>query len=206
MLDVLLAVQAELVQDVGVGVFHDVEIAVIAIAVHLVAVFLVPFGVLHAHVLGGDHLAVEHQAVLLRVVFLVVLLDEAQNILHKLLVVGIVRDLDFQELGSFHKTVHANGEILAPKVDVTRVKQRQHAFALQLLQVLVVTNLHFMAEVDDFFKEGQVVHVVACGILDTTVKVDGEHALGTGRNATSAKGVAETVVLNLVAQAAAGGQ
>ena len=123
-LDVLLAVEAELIQHVGVRVFHDVEVAVVAVAVHLVAVFPVPLGVFDTHVFGGDHLAVEHQAILLRVVLLVVALNEAQHILHELLVVRVVRDLDLQELGGFHEAVHADGEVLATQVDIARVEQR----------------------------------------------------------------------------------
>ena len=178
-LDVLLAVQTELVEDVGVLVFHDVEIAVVAVAVHLVAVFLVPLGVFHANVLGGNHLAVEHQAVFLRVIFLVVFFDEPQNLLHKGFVLRVIRNLDFEELGGFHEAVHADGEVLATQIDVARVEQRQHAFLLQFLQVLVVANLHFVAKVNDFFEESEVVHVVARGVLDAAVEVDGEHALGT---------------------------
>ena len=41
------------------------------------------------------------------------------------------------------------------------------------------------------------------GILNTTVEVDGEHALGACADATGAEGVTEAVVLDLVAQAAA---
>ena len=46
-------------------------------------------------------------------------------------------------------------------------------------------------------------HVVACRILDAAVEVDGEHALRTCADATGAEGVAEAVVLDLVAEAAA---
>ena len=60
-----------------------------------------------------------------------------------------------------------------------------------------------MAQVDDFLKEGEVVHVVACRILDAAVEVDGEHALRSGGDAAGSQGVAEAVVLDLVAQAAA---
>ena len=74
--------------------------------------------------------------------------------------------------------------------------------ALQLLEVLVVGELHLVAEVDDFLKEGEIVHVVACGILDAAVQVDGQHALRASAYATCAKGVAEAVVLDFVAQTA----
>ena len=75
MFDIFLPVEAELVQDVGVGVFYDVEVAVIAVAVNLVAVFLIPLGMFHAYVFGGDHLTVEHQ--FFGAVLLVVFLDES---------------------------------------------------------------------------------------------------------------------------------
>ena len=201
--DVLFAVQAELVQYVGVRVFHDVEIAVVAVAMHLIAVFLVPLGMFHAHVLGRDHLAVEHEAVLLRVVLLVIAFDEAQNILYEMFVIGVVGDRNLEELGGFDEAVDADGEVLAAQVDVAGVEQRQHAFGLEGLKVLVVADLYLMAEVDDLLKEGQVVHVVARGVLDAAVEVDGEHALGTCGHATCAKGVTEAIVLNLVAQTAA---
>ena len=109
--DVFLAVEAELVEDVGVGVFHDVEIAVVAVAVHLIAVFPVPLGVFHTHVFGGDHLAVEHQ--LFGAVFFVVSLNEAEHVLDKLFVVGVVGDRDLEEFGGFHQPVHTDREILA---------------------------------------------------------------------------------------------
>ena len=44
---------------------------------------------------------------------------------------------------------------------------------------------------------------VACGILDAAVQVDGQHTLGACADAASTKGIAEAVVLNFVAQAAA---
>ena len=123
-----------------------------------------------------------------------------------MLIIRIVRNLDFQELGSLNKAVHADGEILAAQINVARIEQGQHAFALQFFQVLVVAHLHLVAKVDDFLKEGEVVHVVACGILDATVQVDGQHTLGTRGNASGTESVTEAVVLNLIAQTAARGK
>ena len=74
---------------------------------------------------------------------------------------------------------------------------------MQFLQVLVVADLHLVAQVDDLLKEGKVVHVVARGILDAAVQVDGQHALGARGHATGAESVAEAVVLDFVAEAAA---
>ena len=122
--DVLLTVQAEFVEDVGVGVFDDVKIAVVAVAVYLVAVFLVPFGMFHAYVLGGDHLAIEHEAVFLRVIFLVVFLDEAEHVLHEMLIIWVVADRDLKELGGFDQAVDADGEVLPSEVDVACIEQR----------------------------------------------------------------------------------
>ena len=81
--------------------------------------------------------------------------------MHEMLVVRVVVDGDFEELGGFHEAVHADGEVLPAEVDVARVEEGQHAFPLQFLQVLVVADLHLVAEVNDFLKESEVVHVVA---------------------------------------------
>ena len=42
-LDVFLTVKTELIKNIGVRIFNDVEIAVVAVAVHFIAVFLVRF-------------------------------------------------------------------------------------------------------------------------------------------------------------------
>ena len=78
--------------------------------------------------------------------------------------------------------------------------------SLQLLQVLVVGELHLVAEVDDVCEELAIVLTVVHSILDAAVQVHREHALRTRRHTTGTKRVAETVVLNLIAQAAAARQ
>ena len=52
MLDITLAVEFELVENVSILILNDIEVAVIAVARHFVAVFFVPFGVFHTHVFG----------------------------------------------------------------------------------------------------------------------------------------------------------
>ena len=51
-----------------------------------------------------------------------------------------------------------------------------------------------------------VVELVVHGVLYAAVQVDGEHALRTCRYASRTESIAESVVLNLVAQTAAGTQ
>ena len=172
------AMELELVDDVERFVFHHIEIAVVAVAGHEVTILPVPLGVLYAHVLGGYHLAVEEYV--LGAILLVVLLYQAQYALHEVEIVGIVGDLQAHELGRFYQSVDADGEILAADVDVASVEEGQHAMALQLLEVLVVGQLHLVAGVNDVGQELQVVHLVVHGILHAAVEVDGEHALGAG--------------------------
>ena len=50
---------------------------------------------------------------------------------------------------------------------------------LQLLQVLVVSQLNLVAEVDNLAQILQIILLVVNGILDATVQVDGKHRLGT---------------------------
>ena len=203
-LDVGGAMEAELVEHGERGVLDDVEVAVVAVARHEVAVLAVPFGMFNAHVLSGNHLAVEHH--LLGAVLLVLLLHQAEDRLHELAVLGVVRDGDAHELGGLHEAVDADGEVLAGDVDIASVEERQHAVGLQVLEVLVIGQLHLVAEVDDVQQEVSVVQAVVDGILDAAVEVDGEHGLGTRGDAAGAEGVAEAVVGDLVAQAAAGTQ
>ena len=200
-LNVGRTVELELVDDGERVVLDDVEVGVVAVARHEVAVLAVPLGVLHADVLGRNHLAVEHHV--LRAVLLVILLDEAQDALHEAEVVVVGRDLQAHELGSLDEAVDADGQILAPDVDVAGVEEREHAVLLQLLQVLVVGQLHLVAEVDDAGEVLQVVLSVVDGILDATVQVDGQHRLRSGGDATGAQRVGEAVVGDLVAQTAA---
>ena len=156
---------------------------------------------LHADVLRRDHFAVEHQ--LFGAVFPVVALDQPQYLLHERRVFVVVVDRNAQKLRGLDQPVDADGQILARKVDVTRVEQRQHAFGFQLFEVLVVGCLHLVHQVHDLFQIFQVVHAVLRGVLDAAVQVDRQHAFRTGRDAAGAQRVAESVVLNLVPQAAA---
>lgn len=82
-LDVGFAVEFELVDDVGVGVFDNVEVTVVTVSGDHVAIFLIPLGVLYAHVLSRDHFAVEHQPLLLVRESLVLDFDHAKNVLHE---------------------------------------------------------------------------------------------------------------------------
>ena len=68
-------------------------------------------------------------------------------------------------------------------------------------QYLYLLPLSFRRELHIYFMmlHQSVLH----GILDTSVKVDREHALGSGRYSTGTECIAEAVVLDLVAQAAA---
>ena len=202
--DVAASMQPEFVDDVQRLVLDDVEIGVVAVARHGVSVLAVPFGVLHADVFGGDHLAVEHQ--LLGAVFLVVTLDQPQYVLHESDVVVVVVDADSQKFGGFDQSVYADGQVLARKVDVARIEERQHAFGLQFLEVFVVSRLYFVYQIRDLFQIGEIVHAVLHGVLDAAVEVDRQHALRAGRDAARAERVAEPVVLNLVPQTAAARQ
>ena len=199
--DVALAVEAELVEDVERCVFDGIEVAVVAVARHVVARFAVPFGVLDAHVLGGDHLAVEHD--LSGTVLLVAAFDEPQNLLHEVLVLGVVVDAHAEVFGRLDQTVHPDGEVLAAHVDVARVEEREHAFRAERFQILVVGELHLVHEFRNLFEELQIGDVRAPGVLDAAVEVDREHALRAGGDAARTERIAESVVLNFVAQTAA---
>ena len=174
-LDVWRAVEPELVKDVERVVLYGVKIAVVTVARHGIAVLPVPFGVLHAYVFRRYHLAVEHHV--LGAVGLVVLLYYAEHALHEGEVAGVVVDFKAEELGGLHQTVDAYGEILAPDVDVTGVKQRQQTGALQFFQVLVVSQLHLVNKVGDARKELLIVNAVVHGVLHAAVEVDRKHAL-----------------------------
>ena len=193
--------QLELVDNVERVVLHDVEVAVVAVARHEVAVLAVPLSVLYAHVLSRNHLAVEQHV--LSAILLVVFLYKAKHLLNEVQIVGVIIDLQAQELGSLHESVHTDCEILATHVDVSSVEERQHALSLQFLEVLVVSELHLMAEVYHLREIVGIVESVLNGVLYATVEVDGEHALRAGRHTACTECVAEAVVLNLVAQTAA---
>ncbi len=200
-LDVFAAVQSELVHDVERFVLDDVKIAVVTVAPHLVAVALVPFGMFHSHVLRRNHLAVEHH--LLRAVLLVVLFDHSENFLRKTFVIGIVVDRNAEKFGRFDQSVHTDSEVLARHIDIARIEQGQHPLRLHVFQVLVVGQLHLVHQIDHLLEEELIGHTLTCGVLDATVQVDRQHALRAGRYASGAERVAEPVVRNFVAQAAA---
>ena len=200
-LDVRSSVQLELVNDVERVVLYYIEVAVVAVARYEIAVLTVPLGMLNAHILGRNHLTVEHN--LLRTILLVVLLYESKHFLYKVQIVGIVVDLKSHELCGFNKSVHTDCEILTTHIDISSVKQRQHTLLLQILKILVVCQLHLMAEINNLRKVFGIVKTVLYGILYATVEVDGEYALRTSRHATGTECIAEAVVLDFVAQAAA---
>ena len=131
----------------------------------------------HAHVLGWNHFAVEHQAWLF--VLFVVLLDEAENLFNKVLILRIIANLNAFELSSFNYTVNTNGEILTVNCDITGVEQREHAFVAEVTEVGVVSHLNLVHEVDNFLNEAEEWHTVLLFVLDAAVHVDGEHTLRT---------------------------
>ena len=172
-LDVGSAMQLELVDDGEGVVLNDIEVGVVAVAWYEVTVLTIPLGMLHTDVLGRNHLAVEHD--ILGAVLLVVLFDESEDALNKLLIVVVGCNLQSHELGSLYETIDTDGEVLACDVDVACIEQGQHAVSLQVLEVLVVGELYLVAEVDDLTEVLQIVHLVVDGILHATVEVDGEH-------------------------------
>ena len=203
-LDVLAAVQAELVEHVGVRVFHHVEITVVTVARHVVAVLAVPAGVFHTHVLGRNHLAVEHH--LFGAVFLVVVLNKTQYVLNKTQILLVVRNAHAQALGSLDHTVDTDGQVLAGDIDVAGIEEGQHTFLEQVFQVLVVGQLYLVDEVDYLFQEIKIGTTLTRSLLHAAVEVDGEHTLGARGNTSGPERIAEAVVLDFVAQAAAGSQ
>ena len=199
--DVAFAVEFELIENVSVLIFNDIELAIIAVARYFVAVFLVPLSMFHTYVFGWNHLAVEHQARFL--VLFVVFLDKAEYLFHKVLIFRVIANFDAFKLGCFDYTVDTYCEVLAVDCDVSGVEQREHAFVAEVTQVAVVSHLYLVHEVDDFLDEAKERHAVLFFVLDAAVHVDCEHALGACRHAAGAEGVAELVVGNLVTEAAA---
>ena len=118
-LDVILAVQLELVHYAEALVLRIVEVR----AVHVVpwrdevTVLGVPLVVLSGKVLAGNKLGVEH--CILGAVLTVALVDGLEQIVHELLVLVVGRYLQSEELGGIGQTVHADGEILTLHVDET---------------------------------------------------------------------------------------
>ena len=177
MLDVFAAVQTELFDNVGVGVFNHIEIAIVAIARHVVAVFTVPTRMLNAYVFCWNHLAVEKEV--LRAVFLVVVFHEAQDVADKLRVFLIVGNGHAEAFCSFHDAVHTDGQILALDVDIASIEERQHAFLEEVFEVGVVGHLHLMNEVDDAIEVFHIGTAFTRCLLHAAVDIDGQHTLGT---------------------------
>ena len=91
-------------------------------------------------------------------------------------VIRIVGNLQAHKFGSLYQSVDTNGKVLTADVDISGIKQRQHAMCLQFFQIFVVGQLHLVHEVDDVGQEHGIIHAVVDGILHTTVKIDGKHA------------------------------
>ena len=121
MLNILTSVQTEAVQHRCLGVFNDIEIAVVAVTGHHIAILAVPLGMLHANILGGNHLAVEHH--IFGTILLVEFLDDAEHFLYILGIARVVAYLDAQELGSLDQTVDADGEVLTADIDISGIKE-----------------------------------------------------------------------------------
>ena len=76
----------------------------------------------------------------------------------------------------------------------------------KIFQVLIISQLHLVTEVDDIEQILLIVQFVVHSILNATVEIDGEHTLRARRHATGTQRIAETIVLNLVTQTAAAGK
>ena len=182
-------------------IFHRIEIRVVAITGNEIAILPIPLGMLNTHILGRYHLTVEHD--FLAAVLLVVLLNQSQDCLNELQILGIVINLQSHKLGSLYQTIDTDGEILTAQVDVTCIKQRKHTILLKFLEVFVISQLHLVAEVNNMREVFLIVEIVIDSILYATIQVDSEHALRTGRNSTGSQRIAEPVVLYLVTQTTA---
>ena len=130
---------------------------------------------LYTDILCRNHLTVEHH--ILRTVLAVILLDKAKDALYEVQVLIVWRNLQTHKLGSLHKTVDTDGQILTGDIDIAGIEERQHTVLLQFLQILVIGQLHLMAEVNHTTEVLQIVHLMVDGILDAAVQVDGEHRL-----------------------------
>ena len=114
-----------------------------------------------------------------------------------------VFDLQTQELGSLYQTVHTDRQVLTTDIDISGVEQRQHTFLLQVLQVLIVSQLHLVHQIHYVLDVCLIRDVVAYGVLDSAVQVDRQYGFRTRRYTTCTQGVAEAVVGDLVTQTAA---
>ena len=114
-----------------------------------------------------------------------------------------VFDLQTEELCCLYQTVHTDRQILTADIDVAGVEQRQHAFLLKVLEVLVVCQLNLVHQIDHLLYIRLIRDVVTYGVLDSAVQVDRQYRLRTRRDTAGAEGVAETVVRDRVTQTAA---
>ena len=87
---ILPSMESELVQHIERGVFHNVEITVVAVSRHDISVFPIPLGMLHPDILGGNHLAVE-EYLFCSIVFVEALYC-SEDSLHEGLILRIVVD------------------------------------------------------------------------------------------------------------------
>ena len=78
--------------------------------------------------------------------------------------------------------------------------------SLQVFQILIVSQLYLMAEIDNSTQILQIVELVVNSILYATVQIDGQYRLRTCRYTTCTQCIAKTIVGNLVAQTAARAQ
>ena len=154
----------------------------------------------HSYVLSRNHFAVEEGC--LCTVLLIILLDKSESILDKLHILRIVIDFDSKEFRSLHKSVDTDRKVLTTDIDESSIKERKHSLCLKGLEVLVISELNLMHKVHNLSKICQVVSAVLDRILDAAVKVDREHALGSSRHSAGTKGIAESVVLDLITQTA----
>ncbi len=123
-----------------------------------------------------------------------------------MLVLRVVVDRYAQELCRLNKTVHADGQVLTVDIDKARVEEREHALFEQVLEVLVVRQLHLMHQVHHLLDISLIGHALAHCILDGAVQVDSQHTLRTRTDTAGTQRVTEAVVGNLVTQTAARGQ
>ena len=146
----------------------------------------------YTYVLCRNHLTVEHNV--FGAVLFVLLLDNTKEFLHEVGILRCIFDLEAEELSGFDETVDTDSEVLTTDVDVTGIEERKHTFLLERLEVLVVSELNFVHEINDIFDVCLVRDVITYGILDSAVEVDGKYGLRTRRYTTGTEGIAETVV------------
>ena len=205
-----------------------------------VAVLLVPLVVLAGEVLAGNELGVEHAV--LGAVLAVGDVDGLEQGVDELAVVGVGGDLQSEELGGVGQAVYTYGQVLLAHVDETGAVDVQHVGLEEVLDDLVEGGL-VLVDADGLFGDGLadvgvhevlvvlvpaerhtglevlallLLEVLAGGVLDEAVEVDGHDGLGTRGNRSRTHGVLVRGVVVLlvggvdvregVAQAAAAGE